>query len=180
MSIEYPIGEIRGGRLEDVALGDGYLLCDSRWWRIVGSDEGPSGDEVVELEIAGPSDPLNVETFDLTAPGDAVVAYADAMTRLQFRDGELLETLWPDRSIIYIRDARRRGIGEDQSEKVHGIFILRYGVDGEEYYYPADSEEQPEVSPRWLLFRGGDLILDWEPVNVADLLTQAESDNAWV
>ena len=180
MSNEPSVEWIREERLEDVCCGEGYLLYDSRWWRIAGSTTDSTGDEVVELDIAGPSDPLNFETSDLVAPGDSLVSYTDAMTRLQFRDGELLETLWPDRSIIYIQDARRRGIGEDQSEVVHGIFILRYGADGDAYYSHADSSEQPGARSHWLLFKGWDLILDWKPVDVSELLSWMESGNGSV
>ena len=169
---------IRQERLEDVSCWGGYLYFADRWWSIEGFEEGSSGGEVIELELAGPSEPLNVETFTLAAPGDDVCLYADELSGLQFRDGELLSTPWPDRSIIYVKDARLRGIGSDPSEVVRGIFILRYGSDGEQYYAPADSADQPGMRSSWHLYRGWDLILNWKPVDVADLLTRMEAQDA--
>jgi len=86
--------------------------------------------------------------------------------------GVLLDGPWPCCGLIYVKRASRRGVGNDPDEKVFGIFSLRYGSDGELYYAPADPEMQPGVSSNWRLYPERDLILSWEPVDVADLLRE--------
>jgi len=173
---------IRLERLEDVALSSGYVLHDSRWWRVTGGapSEGGADVEGIYLEIAGSSDPLRPESGRLDGLGGDLVVYADPWAGLQFRDGALLDTTWPGWDLIYIRDARRRGIGDDPEEKVHGIFSLRLDSDGGDYYAPVDQEHQPGVASTWYLFPDCDLILDWEPVDVADLLFQIEARDGQV
>jgi hypothetical protein len=77
---------------------------------------------------------------------------------------------WPDHDLIYVRDARRRHVQVGSEERVFGIFSRRYDSDGNEYFYPVERRAQAGVESCWLLDPEYDLILDWEPVDVADLL----------
>lgn len=157
-------------RVEDLASYVGYVLHDSAWWRVLGSDPA----EGVELEIAGPSDPLHPQASVLRAPPRDLVIYADEGTGLQFLEGVLLDTPWPVGDLIYVAEARCRGVGDDPDESVYGIFSLRLDEDGDSYYAPVDREYQPGVAS-WILRPERDLVLDWSPVDVADLLTRMEA-----
>lgn len=163
-------------RLEDVGSSGGYVLHNSTWWWA----SGPDSPEGAGLEIAGPTDPLNPPTSTLIGSPDDLVIYAQEESGLQFRDGEMLDVLWPDFGLIYVKEARRRGVGADPDEVVHGIFILRFDSDGDSYYVPADPESQPGVSSSWLLSPARDLILDWRPVDVGDLLARMEGEDVSV
>lgn len=77
---------------------------------------------------------------------------------------------WPDHDLIYVRDARRRHAQVGSEERVFGIFSRRYDSDGNEYFYPVERRAQAGVKPCRLLDPEYDLILDWEPVDVEDLL----------
>lgn len=81
---------------------------------------------------------------------------------------------WPDHDLIYVRDARRRHVQTGSDERVSGIFSRRYDSDGNEYFYPIERRAQAGVQPHWLLDPEYDLILDWEPVDVADLLERMQ------
>lgn len=156
-------------RLEDVIPDEDYVLHASRWWRVIGEVGGTGA---LELEIAGPTAPLNPETGVMIGGDGALVITSPASAGLQFRDGVLLDVPWPCCGLIYVKRASLRGVGNDPDEKVFGIFSLRYGSDGELYYAPADPEMQPGVSSNWRLYPERDLILSWEPVDVADLLRE--------
>ena len=157
-------------RLEDVIDSEGYVLHSSTWWRVC----GPSTSEAVDLEIAGPSDLLHPLTSTLSGSPADLVIYVDGAARLQFQEGVLLDTPWPDGDLIYVAEARLRGIGNDPYEPVHGIFALRFEEDGSSYYVPVDPEFQPEVASSWVLYPERDLVLDWSPVDVYDLLSRME------
>lgn len=154
-------------RLEDVIPDEDYVLHASYWWKVTG-EVGETG--ALELEIAGPLDPKKPETAVLIGDEGSLVVTAHASSGLQFQDGALLDVPWPCCALIYVKNARRRGVGDDPNEQVFGIFALRYDSDGEPYYAPVDQEMQPGVESTWLLFPACDLILSWEPVDVADLL----------
>lgn len=161
-------------RLEDVIPDEDYVLHASYWWRVVRADWGTS---VLYLEIAGPVSEENPETAVLVRDeGDLVVTASDSSS-LQFRDGVLLDVPWPHCSLIYVNNARRRGVGAGPEEEVFGIFALRHDSYGDPYYAPVDQEMQPSVAPDWLLFPGRDLILAWDPVDVADLLERMQRDH---
>lgn len=163
-------------RLEEVGSSGGYVLHNSTWWRAA----GPDSPEGIGLEIAGPTYPLDPPTSTLVGPPDALVIYAQEGSGLQFCEGTLLDVLWPDYGLIYVKEALRRGVGSDPDEVVHGIFILRFDSEGDSYYVPADPESQPGVSSSWLLSPDQDLILDWRPVDVGDLLASMEGEDASV
>lgn len=161
-------------RLEDVIPDEDYVLHASYWWKVTG-EVGETG--ALELEIAGPSDPGKPETAVLIGDDGSLVVTTSIASGLQFQDGTLLDVPWPCCSLIYVKNARRRGIGDDPSERVFGIFTLRYGSDGEPYYSPTDPEMQPGVAANWFLVPGRALILSWEPVDVADLLREYSGES---
>lgn len=163
-------------RLEDVIDSEGYVLHNSTWWRIF----GPAGPGEVDLEIAGPSDPLHPRTSTLSGSPSDLIVYADVESGLQFQEGALLDTPWPVGGLIYVAEARLRGIGDDPGEPVHGIFTLRFEEDGGSYYAPVDPEFQPGVASTWLLYPERDLVLDWSPVGVYGLLARMEAAHAEV
>ena len=159
-------------RLEDVIPDEDYVLHASYWWRVVGADWGTS---VLYLEIAGPSGQGNPTTAVLVRDEGDLVVTSPASSDLQFQDGTLLDVPWPHGDLIYVRDARHRGAWGDPEERVFGIFALWCDSDGEPYYAPVDREMQPGVASSRRLFPGSDTVLDWEPVDVADLLERLEN-----
>lgn len=161
-------------RFEDVIPDEDYVLHASYWWRVTGEVEATGA---LELEIAGPSDHRKLETAVLAGDEGSLVVTASTSSGLQFQDGVLLDVPWPCCGLVYIEDARQRGVGDDPDEKVFGIFALRYGSDGEPYYIPVDPEMQPGVASNWLLSPDRDLILSWEPVDVADLLREYSGES---
>lgn len=161
-------------RLEDVIPDEDYVLHASYWWKVTG-EVGETG--ALELEIAGPPSPRKPETAVLVGDKGSLVVTASIVSGLQFQDGTPLDVPWPCCGLIYVKNARKRGACDDPNERVFGIFALRYDSDGEPYYAPVDQETQPGVVSSWLLFPGRDLILDWEPVNVADLLKRMQRDH---
>lgn len=161
-------------RLEDVMPDEDYVLHASYWWRVVRADWGTS---VLYLEIAGPHSAENPETAVLVRDEEDLVVTTSASSGLQFQNGELLSVPWPHCSLIYVKNARRREVGVDPGEEVFGIFALRHDSYGEPYYAPVDQGMQPGVASDWLLFPERDLILSWEPVDVADLLERMQRDH---
>lgn len=159
-------------RFEDVIPDEDYVLHASYWWRVTG-EVGATG--ALELEIAGPRDPRKLETAVLAGDEGSLAVTASASSGLQFQDGVLLDVPWPCCGLVYIEDARQRGVGDDPDEKVFGIFALRYDSDGGPYYIPVDPEMQPGVASNWALFPERDLILSWEPVDVAGILESFDS-----
>lgn len=161
-------------RLEDVMPDEDYVLHASYWWKVVRADWGTS---VLYLEIAGPRSAENPETAVLVRDEEDLVVTTSASSGLQFHNGELLSVPWPHCSLIYVKNARRREVGVDPGEEVFGIFALRHDSYGEPYYAPVDQGMQPGVASDWLLFPERDLILSWEPVDVADLLERMKRDH---
>lgn len=159
-------------RLEDIITDEDYVLHASCWWKVVRADWGMA---VLYLEIAGPDSAENPETAVLVRDEGDLVVTASAYAGLQFHNGELLSVPWPSRDLVYIQDARMGGAGS--GERVFGIFAARYGYDGETYYAPVDPEMQTGVSSSALLLPGRDLILAWEPVEVADLLRECSGES---
>ena len=161
-------------RMEDVIPGEDYVLYSSCWWKVLW-EVGDTG--ALELEIAGPTDPRHPETAILAGDDGSLVVTASTVSGLQFKDGVLLDVPWPCCGLIYVKRASRRGVGNDPDEKVFGIFSLRYDSDGSPYYAPVDQESQPGVASNWILDRRFDLILSWEPVDVADLLREYSGES---
>lgn len=161
-------------RMEDVLPDTDYVLHASYWWKVL-REVVEAGS--LELEIAAPADPIRPETSILVGDEGSLVVTAPASADLQFQNGTLLDVMWPCCGLIYVRNARRRGIGADPDENVFGIFALRYDSDGGAYYAPVDPEMQPRVSSNWRLYPERDLILSWEPVDVADLLREYSGES---
>lgn len=161
-------------RFEDVIPDEDYVLHASYWWRVTGEVGGTGA---LELEIAGPDDPLHPETSVLVEDDGSLVVTASTVSGLQFKDGVLLDVPWPCCGLIYVKRASLRGVGNDPDEKVFGVFTLRYDSDGEPYYAPADPEMQPGVASNWILDPRYDLILSWEPVDVAELLREYSEES---
>lgn len=161
-------------RMEDVIPDEDYVLHDFYWWRVTG-EAGETGD--LELEIAGPSDPLKPQTSVLSGDEGRLMVTAPAVSGLQFRDGDLLDVPWPCCGLIYVKLASQRGVGNDPDEKVFGIFSLRYDSEWGTYYAPVEPEKQPGVDSNWVLSPDRDLILSWEPVDVADLLREYSGES---
>lgn len=161
-------------RLEDVQPLEDLVLHDSRWWLVTGDNSTERG-VGLELEIAGSSEPKTPEISRLSGGGDSLTVVTSEQMGLQFVDGVLQDVPWPGFDLIHVRDARVRGLRAVPGEKVYGIFILRYEEDGDPYYVPADRDLQPGVASSWILRPGRDLILDWEPVDVAGLLKSMEN-----
>lgn len=161
-------------RMEDVLPDSDYVHHASYWWKVVGEAGGTGA---LELEIAGPSDPVHPETSILVGGEGSLVVTAPASAGLQFQNGILLDVMWPCCGLIYVRIASRRGVGDDPDEKVFGIFALRYDSDGGSYYAPVDPTSQPGVASNWYLYPGFDLILSWEPVDVTALLSEYSGES---
>jgi hypothetical protein len=161
-------------RLKDVIPDEDYILHVSYWWKVTG-EVGVTGS--LKLEIAAPDDPIHPETSILVGDEGSLVVTASVVSGLQFHGGALLDVPWPCCGLIYVKRASLRGVGNDPDEKVFGIFSLRYDSDGEPYYAPVDPEMQPGVSSKWLLFPNRDLILSWEPVDVAELLREYSGES---
>lgn len=167
---------IRIDRWGTVVEDGGYVLHDSRWWAV----PGRWGHDDFCLEIAGPSDPLNPQTSDFFGTMDDLVVCADWGSGLQFHAGVLLDVPWPVGGLIYVAEASLRGLGDDPDERVHGIFSLRFDEGGDSYYVPVDPEHQPGVASSWILYPDRDLVLNWRPVDVSDLLSRMEEHDAEV
>ena len=165
-------------RLGDICFQSEYVLHCSRWWRPIEPVDSPEGLESVTLEIAGPRDPEHPETDILTGRADDLVIYVEVGAGLQFRGGVLQDALWPDLDLIYVRSARRRSTWIGIDERVSGLFSRRYDSDGDAYYAPVDPESQPEVQAHWILDPKYDLIMGWEPVDVADLVGRMRGNDA--
>nr|DAD85956.1 MAG TPA: hypothetical protein [Phage sp. ct4bw6] len=153
-------------RMKDVIPDEDYVLHASYWWKVL-REVGDTG--ALDLEIAGPSSPRNHETAVLVGDEEHLVVTASYRAGLQFQDGVLSDVPWPCCGLIYVKNARKRGIGNDPAERVFGIFALGYDSDGSPYYAPVDQESQPGVASNWLLDPRYGLILSWHPVDVRAL-----------
>lgn len=160
-------------RLGEVQTGD-VVFHGSRWWRVTG-EECLGG--ALELEIAGPWAIDLPPAESLSGPANALIIVSEEGSGLQFSSGVLLDVPWPECDLIYVKDATRRHLSPSSSEEeenIYGIFARHYDADGDSYYAPVDREFQPGVASDWILDPRYDLILDWEPVDVADLLERMQ------
>jgi hypothetical protein len=161
-------------RLEDVIPGDDYVLHDSRWWKVV---EEQYSEMAYDLEIAGFEGPGGPETSTIAGDCGSLVVVAPVSSGLQFRNGVLQDVPWPVGDLIYVKAAVRRSAQVDPGERVFGIFARHYNADWDAYYAPVDQDLQPGVASTWTLDPKYDLILDWEPVDVTDLLERLQKEN---
>lgn len=166
-------------RIEDIVPDEDYIMYYSCWWRVVGmmSIQG-SQDVRVDLELAGPAYVRPAQEEVARARWGTLMVVADPSAGLQFRDGELLDVPWPAGDLIYVKDSSRWSIKEQGTERVTGVFSRHHAADGgPDYYAPVDPEFQPGMPASAILDPRFDLILDWEPVDVGDLLERLESSN---
>lgn len=160
-------------RLEEVQTGD-VVFHGSGWWKVVGERDPAI---TLDLEIAGPWTTGQPATESLSGAASALVIAAEEGSGLQFSSGVLLDVLWPGCGLIYVKDALRRHLAPsspEEGEHIFGIFALHYDANGDSYYAPVDQEMQPGVASHWILDPRYDLILNWEPVDVADLLKRMQ------
>ena len=165
------IGVKRGSDI----IADAIIYHDNCWWKVLGNGTTVES-EILYAEKAGG---LDAGAEEVKIPIDERALYPAVLegAPLQFQDGVLLGEPWPDFGLIYVKDARSRGVGSDPDEKVFGIFSRQYDLEGAPYYAPVDPEMQPGVASVWILWPGQDLILDWEPVGVADLLREYSGES---
>lgn len=94
---------------------------------------------------------------------------------VQFRDGDVVATEWPDRDLIYVRKAYRREPAgkarEEYSRPIAGVFMRRMTDEGGYRYDPVDPVVQG-VSGDVSLLEGLDLILEWETIDLGKILAE--------
>lgn len=169
--------KITSSRLEEVQTGDA-VFHGSRWWKVIGERDP---EITLDLEIAGPWTTGQPATESLSGAASTPVIVAEEGSGLQFSSGVLLDVLWPEFGLIYVKDALRLSVAPSsqevgaEEENIFGIFARHYDADGDSYYAPVDREMQPGVASHWILDPRYDLILDWEPVDVADLLERMQN-----
>ena len=151
-------------------IADAIIYHGDCWWKVLGNGTTVES-EILYAEKAGSPEGSAEE---VKIPVDECEVYPSILegAPLQFQDGSLLKEFWPCCDLIHVKDARRRSTQADENEKVFGIFARHYDSEGDPYYYPVDQDMQPGVASDWLLDPKFDLILDWEPIDVADLLSR--------
>ena len=156
-------------------VADAIIYRGDCWWKVLGNGT-TMGSEILYAEKAGIP---GGSAEGVKIPIDEGTLYPAVLegSPLQFQDGSLLREFWPSCGLIYVKDARRRSTQADENEKIFGIFALHYDSDGDPYYYPVDPEMQPGVASNWLLDPEFDLILDWEPIDAADLLERVQKEH---
>lgn len=119
-------------------------------------------------------DDFNLDAYTI----DDVKTYLTVLegASLQFRDGDLISTEWPDKDLIYVDKALRKAAtkrdGIYEKDEVHGLFARRYDSDGDCYYAPVEADDQG-IDKNWMLMEHYDIILGWRPVNIAAVLKEA-------
>ena len=144
------------------------------WWKVLGNGTTMES-EVLYAEKAGS---LRHDAKEVTIPIDDAKTYLTVIqgAPLQFRDGDLISTEWPDKDLIYVDKALRKAAtkrdGVFEEDEVHGLFARRYDSDGDCYYAPVEADDQG-IDKNWMLMEHYDLILEWRPVNIAAVLKEA-------
>lgn len=144
------------------------------WWKVL--ENGTTMEsEVLYAEKAGGAE---YDAEEVKIPIDDTKTYLTVMedAPVQFRDGELISTEWPDKDLIYVDKALIKAVskrdGLYEKDEVHGLFARRYDSDGDCYYAPVEPEDQG-IGRNWILVEHLDLILEWRPVNIAAVLQEA-------
>lgn len=155
-------------------IADAIIYRGDCWWKVLGNGFA-DGTAIIHAEKAGVAE---YDAEEITIPIDDAKTYLTVLegAPLQFRDGELISTEWPDKDLIYVdkalrKDATKRD-GIDEKAEVHGLFARRYDRDGDCYYAPVEAEDQG-IDKNWMLMENYDLILEWRPVNIAAVLEEA-------
>nr|DAQ26411.1 MAG TPA: hypothetical protein [Caudoviricetes sp.] len=155
-------------------IADAIIYHGDCWWKVLGNGVS-DGSDFLYAEKAGS---LRHDAEEVTIPIDDAKTYLTVMqgAPVQFRDGDLISTEWPDKDLIYVDKALRQAAtkrdGASEKDEVHGLFVRRYDSDGDCYYAPAEAEDQG-IDSNWFLSEGLDLILEWRPVNIAAVLKEA-------
>ena len=158
----------RGGDI----IADATIYHGDCWWRVLGNGTAMES-KILYAEKAGSSEG-SAEEVKIPVDEREMYPAIEEGAPLQFKNGSLLKEFGPDCGLIYVKDARRRSTQADEDEKIFGIFTLRYDSDGDPYYYPVDRDMQPGVASDWILDPKFDLILDWAPIDVAELLERMQ------
>lgn len=153
---------------------DAIIYHGDCWWKVLGNGTTMES-EVLYAEKAGS---LRHDAEEVTIPIDDARTYLTVSegAPLQFRDGDLISTEWPDKDLIYVDKALRKAAtkrdGVFEKDEVHGLFARRYDSDGDCYYAPVEADDQG-IDKNWMLMEHYDLILEWRPVNIAAVLKEA-------
>lgn len=149
-----------------------HVYHGNGWWRVEGFGL-EDGRDVWYARKAGTASesPETSITYD---DGRAYPAIPD-IAPVQFRDGDVVATEWPDRDLIHVREAYRRELpgkaAEEYARPVAGLFMRRMTDEGEYRYDPVDPAVQG-ISGDVSLLEGLDLILEWEPVDLDKILKE--------
>ena len=155
-------------------IADAIIYHGDCWWKVLGNGTTMES-EILYAEKAGS---IRYDAEEVTIPIDDSKTYMTVMegAPLQFRDGDLISTEWPDKDLIYVDKALRSGLskrdGVFEKDEVHGLFARRYDSDGDCYYAPVEAEDQG-IDNNWMLMEHYDVILEWRPVNIAAVLREA-------
>lgn len=155
-------------------IADAIIYHGDCWWKVLGNGT-TLGSEVLYAEKAGGAED---GTEEVKIPIDDTKTYPTVLegASLQFRDGDLIPTGWPDKDLIYVDKALRKAVskrdGLYEKDEVRGLFSRRYDSDGDCYYAPVEADEQG-IDRNWILVEHLDLILEWRPVNTAAVLREA-------
>lgn len=155
-------------------IADAIIYHGDCWWKVLGNGTAMES-EVLYVEKAGST---RYYAGEVTIPIDDAKTYLTVLegSPLQFCDGDLIPTEWPDKDLIYVDKAILKvdGTGNDALEKgeVHGLFVRRYDSDGNSYYALIEAEGRG-IDRKWMLMEGFDLILEWHPVDIATVLREA-------
>lgn len=155
-------------------IADAIIYHGDCWWKVLGNGTTMES-EILYAEKAGN---LRYDDEEVTIPIDDAKTYLTVLegAPLQFRDGYLISTEWPDKDLIYVDKALRKAAttrdGVFEKDEVHGLFARRYDSDGDCYYAPVEPKDQG-INANWMLMEHYDLILEWRPVNIAAVLKEA-------
>ena len=155
-------------------IADAIIYHGDCWWKVLGNGTTMES-EVLYVEKAGSTE---YDAEEVTIPIDDDKTYLTVLegSPLQFRDGDLISTEWPDKDLIYVDKALRKAVsrrdGVFEKDEVHGLFSRRYDTDGDCYYAPVEAEDQG-IDKNWMLMEHYDVILEWRPVNIAAVLREA-------
>lgn len=155
-------------------IADAIIYHGDCWWKVLGNGTTMES-EILYAEKAGS---IRYDAEEVTIPIDDSKTYLTVMegAPLQFRDGDLISTEWPDKDLIYVDKALLKAATKRdevfEKGEVHGLFARRYGSDGDCYYAPVEAEDQG-IDKNWMLMEHYDVILEWRPVNIAAVLREA-------
>ena len=155
-------------------IADAIIYHGDCWWKVLGNGTTVES-EILYVEKAGSTE---YAAEEIKIPIDDTKTYLTVLegSPLQFRDGDLISTEWPDKDLIYVDKALRKAVsrrdGVFEKDEVRGLFSRWYDSDGDCYYAPVEPEDQG-IDKDWMLVEHLDLILKWRPVNIAAVLREA-------